>query len=149
MAARGKYQQWLTEEGLLLLEAWARDGLTDEDIAHNCDIHVATLYEWKKKHSEIAEALKKGKEVADIIVENALYKRAVGFHAVDQRTEESEDGYKKVTTIREVAPDTTAAIFWLKNRKPNYWRDRPSAGNDEVWEKLDKVLGDIDAIADK
>ena len=64
--AKGKYEYWLTPEGLLRLEAWARDGLTDEQIAQNMDIDSATLYRWKKKYSEISEALKRGKEIVDI-----------------------------------------------------------------------------------
>ena len=75
----GKYYDWITEEGLLKIEGWARDGLTDEQISHNIGIHPSTLYDWQKKYSEIAEALKKGKEVIDRQVENALLKRALGY----------------------------------------------------------------------
>ena len=97
--AKGKYQEWIEHDGLLLLEGWARDGLTDEQIAHNMNISTSTLYEWKNKYSELSEALKKTKEVVDRQVENALFKKAC-------------EG------------DTTAMIFWLKNRRPNDWRDR-------------------------
>lgn len=62
---------------MTLLEGWARDGLTDEQIAHNAGITAATLYEWKKKYPEISEALKKGKEVVDFEVENALLQTAL------------------------------------------------------------------------
>lgn len=72
--AKGKYQEWLTPDGLLLLEAWARNGLTDEQIAANMGIDARTLYRWKKQHGQICHALKKGKEVVDIQVENALFK---------------------------------------------------------------------------
>lgn len=74
-----KYEQWLTAEGLLQLEAWARNGLTDEQIASNMGITVWSLYNWKKKYSQISQALKKGKEVVDIQVENALLKSALGY----------------------------------------------------------------------
>lgn len=77
--AKGKYEYWLTPDGLLRLEAYARDGLTDEQIAKNMNITPSTLYDWKKKYTEISEALKKGKEVVDIQVENALLKRALGY----------------------------------------------------------------------
>ena len=97
--AKGKYQEWLTEDGLILIEGWARDGLTDEQIAHNMGINVATLYKWKNTYSEINDTLKKTKEVVDRQVENALFKKAC-------------EG------------DTTAMIFWLKNRRPNDWRDK-------------------------
>ena len=72
--AKGKYEQWLTEEGLLQLEAWARNGLTDEQIAANIGCACSTLYDWKGKYSEISEALKRGKDIVDIQVENALLK---------------------------------------------------------------------------
>lgn len=61
--AKGKYQRWLEPDGLLLLEGWARDGLTDEQLAEKMGINPATLYDWKNKHPEISEALKKGKEI--------------------------------------------------------------------------------------
>ena len=77
--AKGKYEYWLSPDGLLRLEAYARDGLTDEQIAHNMGISPATLYNYKRDHLEILEALKKGKEVVDIEVENALLKRALGY----------------------------------------------------------------------
>lgn len=77
--AKGKYEYWLTPEGLLKLDAWARDGLTDEQISENIGINPATLYDWKKRYPEISETLKKGKEVVDIQVENALLKRALGY----------------------------------------------------------------------
>ena len=87
-----KYEYWLTEDGLVLLEGWARDGLTDETIADKCGISTSTLYDWKKKHLEISEALKKGKEIVDFEVENALLNEAL-------------------------SGNVTAQIFWLKNRR--------------------------------
>ena len=126
--AKGKYEYWITPEGLLLIEAWARDGLTDEQIAHNMGISKATLYNYKREHLDILEALKRGKEVVDIEVENALLKRALGYQYKEVKTEEydTEDGPGKrvTTTVKEVVPDTTAQIFWLKNRKPEVWRDK-------------------------
>lgn len=74
-----KYEYWLTPEGLLLLEGWARDGMIDEQISERIGINPATLYDWKKKYPEISKALKKGKEVVDCQVENALLKRALGY----------------------------------------------------------------------
>lgn len=123
--AKAKYEEWISEEGLLKIQGWARDGLTEEQIAHNMGIAVSTLGNWKKSYLEILEALKKGKEVVDIQVENALLKRALGYEFVETTRELTESGFeitKEVT--KQQAPDTTAAIFWLKNRKPNEWRDR-------------------------
>jgi|SRR5690625_288699 len=118
---RGKYHEWLTEEGLIKLEGWARDGLTDEQIAQNIGINPATLYRWKDRYCEICEALKRGKEVVDRQVENALLKRALGYR-YEEITYEFGEEVKRVT--KEVVPDTTAQIFWLKNRRPDRWRDR-------------------------
>ena len=122
--AKGKFEYWLTPEGLLKLEAWARDGLIDEQIAENAGITTSTLYEWKKKYPDISEALKKGKEIVDIQVENALLKRALGYSYKETKTEEPADGDKVTVTVKEVVPDTTAQIFWLKNRRPDRWRDK-------------------------
>ena len=77
--AGGKYQEWLTDEGLLKIEGWARDGLTDKQIAHNIGVNEATLNRWKSAHAPILQALKRGKEVIDREVENALLKRALGY----------------------------------------------------------------------
>ena len=120
-----KYTEWITEEGLLKIEGWARDGLTDEQIADNIGIRRPTLYDWKKKYSDISDALKRGKEVIDRQVENALLKRALGYEYVETTKELTDLGLtvtKQVT--KQVAPDTTAQIFWLKNRKPQEWRDK-------------------------
>ncbi|MGF2089691.1 helix-turn-helix domain-containing protein [Enterococcus casseliflavus] len=123
--AKGKYEEWLTEEGLLKLEGWARDGLTDEQIAKNIGIQRPTLYDWKKKYSDISDALKRGKEVVDRQVENALFKRAIGYEYKEVTKELTEAGIvvTKIVT-KQQAPDTTAQIFWLKNRKPDEWRDK-------------------------
>ena len=122
--AKGKYEYWLTPEGLLKLEAWARDGLIDEQIAKNMGITPSTLYEWKKNYSEISESLKKGKEVVDIQVENALLKRALGYSYKEIKEEKTVDGKRVTVTTKEVVPDTTAQIFWLKNRRSERWRDK-------------------------
>lgn len=129
--AKGKYQEWLTEEGLLQLEAWARDGLTDEQIAANMGIAPKTLYRWKEQYCQICQSLKRGKEVVDIQVENALLKRALGYTYKEVTREKlfnPETGqYELMPTkevTKEVVPDTTAQIFWLKNRRPEQWRDK-------------------------
>ena len=138
--AKGKYEEWLTEEGLLQLEAWARNGLTDQQIAENIGICRDTLIEWKKKFPDISDTLKRGKAVVDIQVENALLKRALGY-SYTETTRERVIDYDKTTgiptgsnmeitkeVVKEVSPDTTAQIFWLKNRKPDVWRDKRDVG---------------------
>ena len=135
--AKGKYEYWLTPDGLLLLEAWARDGLTDEQVAKNIGINRDTLYTWKKKYPDISDALKRGKDVIDVEVENALFKKATGFNktvkkAIKVKEVIYENGKRKsekehIEYADEevyIPPDTTAQIFWLKNRKPDIWRDK-------------------------
>lgn len=140
--AKGKYQQWLEPEGLTLLKGWARDGLTDEQIAHNMGVSAATLYNWKREHLEIFEALKKGKEVVDYQVENALLKRALGYDYQEEKVEISEKDGKKVTqTIKHVPADTTAQIYWLKNRRPDKWRDKPE--NKDSGEEGVQIIDDL------
>ena len=94
-----KINEWLEKDNLILLEGWARDGLTFEQIANNIGINVVTLREWRKKEPTISTVLKKGREVVDYEVENALLKSAL-------------EG------------NTTAQIFWLKNRRKQQWRDK-------------------------
>jgi transposase-like protein len=106
--AKGKYQEWITDEGLLLLEGWARDGLTDEQIAHNIGINPATLYDWKKKYPKISESLKAGKEVIDRQVENALLKRALGYKYIEQTVTNKGE---VVEVEKYEHPNTTAIIF--------------------------------------
>ena len=120
--AKSMIEEWAAPEKLLLLEAWARDGLTDEQIAANIGIHVRTLYEWKKRNQQIVQSLKKGEEVIDYEVENALLKKALGYTVKEEKL--TKDG-EVVELEREVPGDVTAQIFWLKNRKPEKWRNKP------------------------
>jgi hypothetical protein len=143
---KGKFEEWLTEDGLTTVEGWARDGLTDEQIAHNIGIAERTFTDWKDRFPAISAALKKGKAPVDIQVENALLKRALGYDYEEITTEifDMPDGtqrkhIKKVTKM--VVPDTTAQIFWLKNRRPDKWRDKvegaPEGNNDLLQSLLD------------
>lgn len=137
--AKGKYAEWLKPEKLILLTGWARDGLTDEQIAHNIGINVKTLWDWKTNFNPICNALKEGKEVADREIENALYLSAKGHTAKVKKAIKvktvRQDGSKKIEEehieyIEDeiyIPPNTTAQIYWLKNRKPNEWREKPQA----------------------
>lgn len=142
--AKGKYEYWLTPEGLLKLEGWARDGLTDEQIAQNIRISRETLYAWKKKYPDISDALKRGKEIVDRQVENALLRRALGYE-YEEVKEKFEYGEitERTVTKKEVVPDTTAQIFWLKNRKPDKWRDKPDYEDTSAINKLDSILKEM------
>lgn len=154
--AKGKYQEWLTPEGLLRIEGWARDGLTEEQIAHNMGIAYSTLKNWKDDHLAILAALKKGKEVVDREVENALFERALGgthqvrktfkvkstFYDSQGRKCEREELKTGIDEVY-VPGDTTAQIFWLKNRKPEQWRDKQEIQDTTAIERLDDILKEM------
>lgn len=127
--ARGKYQEWLEPESLVLLEGWARDGLTDDQISKNIGVSPRTLYDWKTKYPPILQSLKKGKEVADYEVENAMHKSAIGYFVEETKTYINEVEGVKTRRIEKtkkwIAPNTAAQIFWLKNRRPDKWLDKP------------------------
>ena len=138
--AKGKFVQWLTREGLLKIQGWARDGLSDEQVAKNMGVSRSTLNVWREKYPDISDALKEGKEVADRIVENALFKSAQGYmvkvkkpikiHVIEYAsgTGRKKKEYDKIVQGEEeqwIPGQVTAQIFWLKNRKPEKWRDKP------------------------
>lgn len=95
--AKSKWEQ--VKNKLILVEGWARDGLTDEQIAENLGISKDTFYKYKKNYSDFSDSLKKGKEIVDYEVENALLKSAL-------------------------SGNVTAQIYWLNNRKPKNWRNK-------------------------
>lgn len=137
--AKGKYQDWLEPDKLLLLAAWARDGLTYEQIARNMGISESTFRDWRNKYPAVSAAIKKGKEIADIEVENALHKAACGYE-VEEITKEAmrdpgtgmvllDDNGESILAVTKtvkkfVAPNPTAIIYWTFNRMPKKWRQK-------------------------
>lgn len=117
---------WLEEDGLTKIEGWARAGLSEKQIAKNMGIAYSTFRNWKNDYVALSASLKKGKEVVDFEVENALYKKAMGFEYEETETYiEIVDGERKQRVkkfTRRSLPDTQAMIYWLNNRKPNEWR---------------------------
>lgn len=146
--AKGKYQEWLEPEKLILLEGWARDGLTDMQIAEKIGISKQTFYEWKKKYTDFSDSLKKGKDVVDRQVENALLKKALGYE-YEEISEKYEMGIltERKVTRKQVVPDTTAQIFWLKNRKTEEWRDKRVV-DDNSSDRADQLIQNMQTIAD-
>ena len=134
---------------MLRIKSWARDGLSDEQIAKNMGISNSTFYEWQNKYPEISDAIKKGKAPVDIEVENALLKSALGYDYEETVTEivESPDGTqrKQIKKFkRHMPPSITAQIFWLKNRKAERWRDKPIEVEDKgTMDKLDAMLAEV------
>lgn len=99
-------------------------GATDEDLADFFSVGIRTISNWKAQHPEFLQALKTAKEAADNRVERSLYQRAVGY-SYDAVHFSSFQGVVTETPYREhCPPDTTAQIFWLKNRRPDQWRDK-------------------------
>nr|DAY39445.1 MAG TPA: terminase small subunit [Caudoviricetes sp.] len=154
--AKSKWED--IKEKLILVEGWARDGLTDEQIANNLGISTSTFYEYKKNYSEFSESLKKGKEIVDYEVENALLKRALGYEfeekTYETKWDENQGRFREVLTKKvkkEVVPDTTAQIYWLNNRKPKQWRNKRNdeENNNENLNKVEQLLSKIKEEANK
>ena len=144
--AKGKYQRWLTPEGLLQIQGWARDGFTDEEIARKMGVTRKTLYEWMNKYGDICDAIKRNKEVADREVEQALFRKATGYKIKEVTRERRINPLTREPELvvikeieKDVAPDTAAQVFWLKNRKPEVWRDKREVENTAPTNAFDSV----------
>ncbi|MDF2064966.1 helix-turn-helix domain-containing protein [Bacillus sp. Cr_A10] len=126
------YTNWINEEGLVLVNKWAEEGLINKLIANKMGVNVATLYEWQDRFPEFADAIKKGKKVIDEQVEISLLKRAIGYQYEEETWGKNHDGEMAIVkrVMKSQAPDVNAQIFWLKNRQPERWRDRVEIKNE-------------------
>jgi hypothetical protein len=121
-------------------------GATDREVAEFFNVSEQTLNTWKHFHSEFLESLKLGKETADRRVEQSLYRRAVGYSYDAVKIMGYEGAYTHVPYVEHLPPDTTACIFWLKNRRREDWRDRVDVEKKivrEVTKMTDAELEDI------
>lgn len=133
----------LTDEGLMLIQCWVRDGLTVKQIAERLQVSSDTLYKWRYKNPELEEAFKKGKELVDYEVENALLKAALGYTkkktvtyiGTVRKSGSREIGGEKIE--EEVGPNVTACLAWLNNRKSKDWQ----RNRDESLSLEDKMSG--------
>ena len=125
--AKSKYEDTFP----LLAEGYAREGMIDKEIAKKLGICLAAYYKYQNQYIEFMEAIKRGKAPVDVEVENSLLKRTKGFDYEETTVEykpvaegqkASPKSIKKTTKF--IVPDVTACIFWLKNRKPDKWRDK-------------------------
>lgn len=137
--AKGRYQEWLTDEGLVLLRGWKRSGLSDEKIAENIGVSYSTFRDWKARFPPFSAALKKGKRVCDFEAEETLASLFQGHYVTDTTTEITElpnGGRRKYIkkTERWVEPNVTALIFYLKCRAG--WKEQ----REEDYAELYKVL---------
>ena len=179
MARKGLYHEWLKPDNLERLRGWARDGDTDEIIAKKIGINKGTIYDWKKRFPEFDDALKKGKEIVDIEVENALLNRAIGYdrweikeelipltkkeyehrlalalEVFDEKHPDASEAERQLfiaeyptaslqvteRKLKHYPGDTTAQIFWLKNRKPGNYRDELHKAQQRLIEKKAELL---------
>lgn len=129
-----KFKDEFTEQARKL----AALGATDREVAEFFDVEERTLYRWKHEHEEFCQALKTGKDAADDRVEQSLYRKAVGYSFDSEKIFQYEGVVVRADTVEHVPPSDTAAIFWLKNRRKDDWRDRH-----EVQHSVD---GDLAAI---
>ena len=111
-------EKWLEEDGLTLLEGWARDGLTREQIAGQMGIGLSTFYKWQKRYPQIAQALRKGRELVDYQVEAALLDRALGG-------------------------DLRAQMYWLNNRRGDKWQEHPKEKSEKDEDEAVTVIVDV------
>ena len=123
---------WLTDDGLLLLESWARDGYTMTDISNKIGIDNDCFLRWKDRYPEIRKAVSKGKELVDYQVENALLKSALGYKTKEVKVTTTMRYGKVVETIKEVtdkeiAPSVPAIQMWLYNRNKDKWKNMNNA----------------------
>lgn len=99
-------------------------GATDKQLAQFFEVNEDSIHEWKKRHPKFSESLKRGKEEADSKVAQSLYRRALGYEHKEDQIFQYQGKPVVVPTIKHYPPDTTAAIFWLKNRQKEHWRDK-------------------------
>ena len=143
MARPTKYSPEMAKQAQKLSEL----GATDQEMADFFEIEARTLYRWKHDYPEFCQALKSGKDVADERVERSLYQRAIGYEQEEVKIFMPAGAAEPVYAPfrAKVAPDTTAAIFWLKNRRRDQWRDKVDHDlNHGVQDSLTALMQAID-----
>ena len=154
--ANSRYQKFLEEYGLESVRRLAEDGFSAAEIARRIGIDERCFARWKRKHKDFAEAIELGKSAADFEVVRALYKKAIGYNVALNKTyklkkvDYDPDTGKKLREYEEIATgvdetfvpaDLRAGTFWLKNRQPDRWRDRPDK---EITDGEDEVGGTVE-----
>ena len=128
-------------------EKLCRSGATDKEIADFFGVRESTLNNWKLKHPSFMESLKRGKDEVDGLVAQSLFRRAMGYSHKSEKVFQYQGAIVRATTTEHYPPDTTACIFWLKNRQPELWRERREepAGSDETSALLRKLIAGLPA----
>jgi hypothetical protein len=143
MPAGRPFKLEFDETLIALVEALAEKGSTNDEIAEILGIHSSTFYRYLERLPELREAIKRGKSPADTMVEQALFSRALGYSFDEDVVTKAGD---VVTVKRKVPPDVTAMIFWLKNRKPDLWREKTEVDHNikSLHEQIIDALDDED-----
>tara|TARA_R110000822_G_C15322095_1_gene493809 strand:+ start:1864 stop:2382 length:519 start_codon:yes stop_codon:yes gene_type:complete len=132
----------LTEKLVAAAFVMAELGATDMDLARAFDVDISTIYAWKAKDRDFSDALKVGKATADDKVERALYQKAVGYSLPLTKVFCHEGVISTHQMVEHFPPDTTACIFWLKNRRSDEWREKREV---EVHDKLSEFMAELNA----
>ena len=124
-------------------------GATDEELAEHLGVNRSTIYRWKNTHPEFCHAIKVGKGPADQRVVNSLYKKAVGYEVETEKVFQFGGKIIKTTITEYIPPDTKAAMFWLKNRLPGEWRDKPEIPitDDDIPQEVMDAYNEVARIA--
>jgi hypothetical protein len=139
------------EEYCYQAEKLCRLGAKDTELAEFFGISVSTLNLWKLKHEDFSESLKKGKIISDVSVSESLFTKANGFKYMEEigfKCKSYDEQGRQVEHVetkmvaKYMPPDTTACIFWLKNRRPDLWRDKPKEDEDDNRQELYKAIAD-------
>lgn len=141
MARPSKYRPEFVEQACKLCKL----GLTDKEIAKFFEVSEQTLNTWKQQHPEFLESLKGGKTLADAEVASKLFHRATGYEHPDTDIRVVNGMIVETPLIKHYPPDTTAAIFWLKNRRPDLWREKvePEDKGTDLAKALSDLIGKL------
>ena len=124
-------------------EVACRLGATDRDLAELFQVSTVTLNTWKVQFPEFLNSLKQDKAIADARVERSLFQRAVGYSHEEDDIRVIENQIVVTPTIKHYPPDTTACIFWLKNRMPEQYRANPEDGGGNGADKLADAINNL------
>jgi transcriptional regulator with XRE-family HTH domain len=127
------------EEYQQLCNRLAEYGLTDRQMSHALGVTEQTFNNWKLSHKEFFESLKRGKKLSDETVKRSLWERATGYDHYEDKIFNNGGEELVVSTVKHYPPDTTAAIFWLKNRDPEKWREKQEVEHKHKWPDEVKV----------
>lgn len=121
-------------------------GATDDELADFFEVHRSTIYRWKHEHDEFCDAIKTGKQQADERVERSLYQKATGYNVTEEqavkiKVEQHKEEVEVVQVEKHVPADTTAAIFWLKNRRSQNWRDKQEIEHSAIGDLATLIAG--------